>query len=60
MSERYVIEFGGQHYGLLVLEERHFVFHASHPAAARLDQAQFPTVRAALHAVKQLTVVKAA
>jgi hypothetical protein len=60
MTERYVIEIGGEHYGLLVQENRHFVFHATHPAVVQLDRSIFKTLRAAVHAVKQAVAVRAA
>lgn len=53
MTERYIVEFGGQAYGILELREGALVFHATDQRVSTLDGQTYADAGAALLAVEQ-------
>jgi hypothetical protein len=60
MTERYIVEFGGQAYGLLVRDEDRLIFHATHDKVFHLDGRAFDTVGLALSTVNSAARGRAA
>jgi len=60
VSQRYIVEFAGQAYGILEGEGEILIFHATHPRVMHLDGQTYVNIGTGLKAVEQAARAEAA
>lgn len=60
LSERYIVEFGGEAYGILDRQEGMLIFHTTHERVSHLDGQTYPDVDAGRVAVERAARERAA